>query len=235
MALRSVSDLGLVDATDVDVADGPPAENGREPGAANEAGPAGSAKAPRHAPARKPRRPRARAARPDTTAAPQIPEQLAGEEEFVVNVRVPGEVHALLENVSLTLAGSRDRAVRRLRLHKTILGALVWRYVRPDDSDALHRLGELLDAYEDTELGDAPGDKRLSVWLPFPLKHAVDQAAASLRQRTGRRASAKVLLSALVWRYARVEELDALLDDLRTYSEQLAPPRRVEVTAARSA
>lgn len=234
MALRDVSDLGLVDATDVVVDDGQAPQTHRGAPASQRADAASAERARRAAPP-KPRQRRSAPARRAAAPVQPMPQQLAGEEEFVVNVRVPGEVHAQLENVSLTLAGSRDRAVRRLRLHKTILGALVWRHVHPDDSDALHRLGELLDAYEDTELGDAPGDKRLSVWLPFPLKHAVDQAAASLRQRTGRRASAKVLLSALVWRYARGDQLDSLLEDLRAYSAQLAPPRRAEVGSDGSA
>ncbi len=148
----------------------------------------------------------------ETQPAPKSPETVVGladEPTIFVQIMVPGELQERLADASHALAAEH----RKLRHHKTILGALLWRYVEPDDPELLWQLGVLLDAYLETDLSEAPAEIKVGAHLPFSLKYKLEGAALALR-RTRRAASAKTLLSALIWRYvdaARAEELAELL------------------------
>jgi hypothetical protein len=111
---------------------------------------------------------------------------------------------------------------RKLRHHKTIIGALVWRYVDPDDSQCLRALGQTLDAYLQVELAEVPAEIKIGAHLPFSLKYKLDGAALALR-RTRRAASAKTLLSALIWRHVERDALAGLVELLSAYHEALQP------------
>ena len=119
---------------------------------------------------------------------------------------VPGELHERLADVSHRLAAEHHK----LRHQKTIIGALLWRHVDPDDPERLSRLGETLDAYLQTELAD-PSEIKVGANVPFSLKYKLDGAALALR-RTRRAASAKTLLSALLWRHVQRDDLVALVE-----------------------
>jgi hypothetical protein len=131
---------------------------------------------------------------------------------------VAGELQERLADVSHLLAAEH----RKLRHQKTILGALVWRYVDPDDPQRLQELGETLDAYFATDLAEVPAEVKIGAHLPFSLKYRLDGAALALR-RTRRDASAKTLLSALVWAHVERDGLPQLLSLLAAYRDALQP------------
>ena len=216
MPLRPVSELGLTDATDVEpvVRDqrqppgtrapseaSRPAPRSKSQASSNGGGPAETQEqTPNAAPAH----------RPGVT--------LADEPTTFLQIMVPGELHERLTDVSYALAVEH----RKLRHQKTILGALIWRYVRPDDPESLGDLSSTLDAYLATDLAEAPAEIKAGAHLPFSLKHTLDGTALRLR-RTRRDASAKTLLSALVWRYVDPENPVPLVQLLAAYREVVRP------------
>jgi hypothetical protein len=217
MALRPVSDLGLIDATDV-----PPREELNGDRSSVVAPPRTSdapAIGPRRTATNRPNaRPRA-STRPIVLPSSSGPARsLADEPTTFVQIMAPGELHERLLDVSHKLAAEH----RKLRHQKTILAALVWRYVDPDDPHRIRELGAVLDAYLQTEIAEAPTEIKLGAHLPFSLKYRLDGAALALR-RTRRSASAKTLLSALIWQYARTEDLEALIHLLTDYHAASRP------------
>jgi hypothetical protein len=137
--------------------------------------------------------------------------ELADEPTIFVQVMVPGDV-------SHMLAAEH----RKLRHHKTILGALLWRHVEPNDTERLRQLGALLDAYLETDVSEAPAEIKVGAHLPFSLKYKLEGAALALR-RTRRAASAKALLSALIWRYVDTTSVADLVQLLVAYREESRP------------
>ena len=237
MGLRDLSTIGLEDVTEPSSAEraaNGTAASARVREAANSSadrgasggrirgapGPGEGQQAP---PARRrPARPRARATGTAGSAAAvngDGPAPLLSEEERrFVQIMVPPELHARLEDASYALGVEH----RKLRHHKTILGALVWRYVDPKDPGALRELGATLDDYLDSGVGDAPARVKVGAHLPFSLKHRLDGAAMVLR-RTQRAASAKTLLSALVWKHVDPSELGPLVELLDAYHDATRP------------
>jgi len=231
MALRPVSELGLADATDVDPLPddrpAPPQRRTPERRRASRRSPSQS-ESNGTAPAKK--RPTARSdangtvppeasdrvLRAHPEERPEVP--LADEPTTFLQIMVPGELHQRLADVSYALAPDH----RKLRHQKTILGALVWRYVRPDDPEALRDLGAALDGYLATDIAEAPTEIKAGAHLPFSLKHRVDGAALALR-RTRRDASAKTLLSALIWRHVDRNDLVPLVELLGAYYDVVRP------------
>jgi len=208
VALRPVSALGLADPTDIDARAGAAVPPDSKPGSRP-----------------KPRTPSATKRQPPPTglalAAPAIDRPtvpLADEAAVFVQIMVPGELHERLADVSHALAAKH----RKLRHHKTILGALLWRYVDPDSPELLRGLGNVLDGYLAGEIAEAPTEIKVGATLPFSLKYRLDGAALALR-RTRRLASAKTVLSALLWRDVKTGELDALVDLLSAYRDASAP------------
>lgn|ERR1035438_1141630 len=223
MALRPVSDLGLADATDVD--------------SRSESAPVRPASRPRiREPAPRTRAPQGvRAARRKRggldklqteggertvvvkkSERPAVP--LADEPTSFVQFMVAVELHERLAETSHALALDH----RRLRHQKTILGALVWRYINPDQPQSLRELGLALDAFLSTNVSEAPAEVKVAAHLPFSLKYRLDGAALSLR-RTRRDATAKTLLSALVWRFVDPVDLDPLILLLEPYYAATRP------------
>lgn len=208
MALRPVSALGFEDPTDID---------------ARDEALVAPAKPRRRASPRKPARQPAQslpASVPPTPVVavdrPAVP--LADEAAIFVQIMVPGELHERLGDVSHALAAEH----RKLRHHKTILGALIWRYIDPDDPVLLRELGAALDEYLAGEIAEAPAEVKVGATLPFSLKYRLDGAALALR-RTRRLASAKTLLSALLWHHVRRDDLGDLIALLSAYREASAP------------
>jgi hypothetical protein len=239
MPLRPVSELGLSDATDLEPREGeesaapafearaeppvhpePPAQ-GDPP--AEPAEPAEPSTVPNLA-ARRPRISRPRRERRAAPAPREVGETakravaLSDEPTVFVQIMAPGELHERLGDTSHALAAEH----RKLRHHKTILGALVWRYVQPQDPEALRELGGLLDEYLETEIAEAPAEIKVGAHLPFSLKYTLDGAALALR-RTRRAATAKTLLSALIWRHVDPDRLDELVELLGEYREASRP------------
>jgi hypothetical protein len=225
MALRPVSELGLADATDVEPAgyDRPSVPRRRA---------ASRSRSTRRSPSRTPTNGTAaveerdeaapepnvaaskegsdRALNAPSAVRPEVP--LADEPTTFLQIMVSGELHERLADVSHALAVEHAK----LRHHKTILGALVWRYVDPDNPSVLRELSAALDAYVATDIVEAPAEIKVGAHLPFSLKHRVDGAALALR-RTRRDASAKTLLSALVWRRVDPQDLGPLVELLAAY------------------
>lgn len=158
MPLRPVSELGLVDATDVT----PVIRDEREPTpSAEESGRSRSPRGPRRrpssngaaatpaavglpsaAPAAQPQHvplaedsaePNGFAVAGDSITVEEARERhelpLADQPPTFLQIMLPGELHERLADVSHALAADH----RKLRHHKAILGALIWRYVLPDD------------------------------------------------------------------------------------------------------
>lgn len=213
MALRPVSALGLADPTDIDPRDGAAASESKRRQRPTSRKPA----------AGKRREPRAKAPPPVSRAAviDRAAVPLADEAAIFVQIMVPGELHERLADVSHLLAAEH----RKLRHHKTILGALIWRYVEPGSPELLRELGAALDEYLVDEIAEAPAEIKVGATLPFSLKYRLDGAALALR-RTRRLASAKTVLSALLWRHARTADLDALVELLSAYRVASAPTPR---------
>jgi hypothetical protein len=153
----------------------------------------------------------------DARARQELP--LADEPPTFLQIMVPGELHERLADVSHVLAADH----RKLRHHKTILGALIWRHVDPDDGESLREVGTTLDAYLSTDLAEAPAEIKAGAHLPFSLKYRLDGAAIALR-RTRRDASAKTLLSALIWRHVDPQDVAPLIELLADYYD-IARPR----------
>ena len=208
MALRPVSTLGLADATDLAPASALGAQDAPAVAVA-------SAPPQRRASRRSPR-----ASRSPLEGARAIASvgALSDEPTTFVQIMVAGELQERLADVSHLLAAEH----RKLRHQKTILGALVWRYVDPDDPQRLQELGETLDAYFATDLAEVPAEVKIGAHLPFSLKYRLDGAALALR-RTRRDASAKTLLSALVWAHVERDGLPQLLSMLAAYRDALQP------------
>ncbi len=220
MALRPVSELGLADATDVDA---------REPATL-------AVKEPPASPPTAPRAPKPRARRtarrsdvlPDqrtssAQTAKEVGERraripLADEPTVFVQFMIAGELQERLGDASHALALEH----RKLRHQKTILGALVWRHVDPDDADSLGQLGEILDAFLQTDIAEAPAETKVAAHLPYSLKWNLDGAVLRLR-RTRRAATAKAMLSALVWRHVDSQQLDRLIPLLEAYQKAVRP------------
>lgn len=215
MALRSVSDLGLSDATEVLVPeDRPP--SARPAGRASR----GAAPNPRRNGSRPPRPPRqtdpASPSPQSTIQRPVVP--LADEPTKFVQIFVPGELQERLADASHTLAADHEK----LRHQKTILGALIWRYVKPEDPESLRELGAALDGFLATDLSQTPAEIKVGGHLPFSLKYKLDGAGLRLK-RTRRQASAKTLLSALIWRYVDPTDMSDLVELLGAYHAASRP------------
>lgn len=105
---------------------------------------------------------------------------------------------------------------------RRILGALLWRHVEPDDAERLRQLGALLGPYLETDVSEAPAEIKVGAHLPFSLKYKLDGAALALR-RTRRAASAKALLSVLIWRCVDATIVDELIELLVVYPEVSRP------------
>jgi hypothetical protein len=208
VALRPVSALGLADPTDIEQ---------RQAEAASVKKPRQRRTTPKR-PATELAEPAAAVARParPVIARPEVP--LADEPAIFVQIMVPGELHERLADVSHALAAEH----RKLRHHKTILGALIWRYVDPGDPALLRELGTALDAYLAGEIAEAPAEIKVGATLPFSLKYRLDGAALALR-RTRRAASAKTVLSALLLRHVKTGDLDDLVELLSAYREASTP------------
>lgn len=218
MPLRPVSELGLADATDVEpVAEDRPLTPRRRSAQRPRSTRRSSRRASSNgtAPEQEPKASKASPG-PPPAERPEVP--LADEPTTFLQIMVPGELHERLADASHALAAEH----RKLRHHKTILGALVWRYVRPEDPEGLRDLGEALDAYLATDLAEAPAEIKVGAHLPFPLKYKLDGAALALR-RTRRDASAKTLLSALVWRHVDPANVGSLIELLAAYHDVVRP------------
>jgi hypothetical protein len=220
MALRPVSSLGLMDATDIGTPQSRDDDDQAAPTPVSTPRPARSAAV---RPARKPRAPR-RAPAPIATEVvsegvgegPVVP--LADEPTAFVQIMVPGELQERLADVTHVLSLTNPK----VRHQKTILGALVWAYVDPDDPASLNRLGHTLDQYLDTDAAEVPAESKVAAHMPFSLKWRLDGAVIRLR-RTRRAATAKALLAALIWRYVDTDQTDALIPLLRDYRDATKP------------
>lgn len=217
MALRPVSSLGLTDATDIAEADDQAAQS----------------QAPRPRAARPTRKPRAPRTTPELVSAEADTESvgesksagerrvsipLADEPTAFVQIMVPGELQERLADVSHALSLTHPK----LRHQKTILGALVWAHVDPEDIASLTELGDTLDQFLDTDTAEVPTESKVAAHMPFSLKWRLDGAVIKLR-RTRRAATAKALLSALVWRYVDSSETGALVPLLEAYRDAIKP------------
>ena len=233
MALRPVSSLGLMDATDIATPEPGDADNQAAPSPVSTPRPARSDAA---RPARKARAPR-RAQEPIATEVDsegvgegQVSIPLADEPTAFVQIMVPGELQERLADVTHALSLTNPK----VRHQKTILGALVWAYVDPDDPASLNRLGHTLDQYLDTDAAEVPAESKVAAHMPFSLKWRLDGAVIRLR-RTRRAATAKALLGALIWRYVDTDRTDALIPLLQDYRDATKPcPMPLEDVAAAS-
>ena len=216
MPLRPVSELGLTDATEVEPVARDQRQNPRKRTPSDASRPARRSKSQASSNGGAP----AETQDQTSTAAPahRSGVTLADEPTTFLQIMVPGELHERLTDVSYALAVEH----RKLRHHRTILGALVWRYVDPDAPESLRELGGALDAYLATDLAEAPAEIKVGAHLPFSLKHRVDGAALALR-RTRRDASAKSLLSALVWSRVDPQDLGSLVELLGAYYDVVRP------------
>jgi hypothetical protein len=213
--LRELSELGLTDATAVAPRDAAPSSATTTAGRSSP--PAGKRRRGGSSPP--PTAPQANGESPLALASvPRADVPLADEPTKFVQIFVPGELQERLADASHALAADHDE----LRHQKTILGALVWRYVRPDDPDALRELGAALDSFLQTDLSKAPAEIKIGGHLPFSLKYNLEGASLRLR-RTRRQASAKTLLSALICRYVDPADLSELVQLLRAYHEASRP------------
>ena len=182
-------------------------------------------------------RPRARRSGSEEVRARALPtpvgaadtEAFADERLHFVQIMVAPLLHQRLEDVSYALQVSYPH----LRHQKTILGALTWRFVRPEDPEAMRELGATLDAYLASDLSDLPAKTKVGAHLAFSLKHRLDGAALALR-RTNRAASTKTLLSALIWANVDPERQGELVELLGAYYE-LARPRPTSLEHAPNA
>ncbi len=209
MVLRPVSDLGMSDATDV----ARPEQSASPPPRRTTSA---AAKTTRRRTRREPST-KSQSASPGTTVArPAV--ALADQPTTFVQIMVPGELHERLAETSHALGAEH----RKLRHHKTILGALVWRYVHPEDAQRMRELGSALDAYLNTDVSEAPAEIKVGAHLPFSLKYALDGAALALR-RTRRTASAKTLLSALIVRDVDPSDVSELVELLAAYHKASRP------------
>jgi hypothetical protein len=219
MALRDVSTLGLVDATDVvaRARETPPAPTPAKRRSTSRSAPAGENT---RGPGSSTRR---TVARPKSAASTQVEREpavadLANETTTFVQFMVPDALQARLADMTYALALEH----RKLQHQKTILGALVWRYVDPDDVQSLARLSELLDEFLGGELAEAAAERKVAAHLPYSLKYRVDGVVLKLR-RTRRAATAKAVMSALIWRYVNPADPEGLVELLGEYRAQLQP------------
>ena len=220
MALRPVSALGLVDATDVA---GRSRETTPTPTPARRRAPSRTTPAPGDTSGSRASTRRA-AARPKPAAVSTRVQRepaaadLANENTTFVQFMVPDALQARLADMTYALALEH----RKLQHQKTILGALVWRYVDPDDLQSLARLSELLDEFLSDELAEAPAERKVGAHLPYSLKYRVDGVVLKLR-RTRRAATAKTVMSALIRRYVNPADPEGLVELLGEYRTQLQP------------
>ena len=217
MALRPVSSLGLTDATDVATPEPGDGDHQVAPGPVSTPRPARSGAARAARKARTPRR------APEPVASEGVGERrvsipLADEPTAFVQIMVPGELQERLADVTHALSLTNPK----VRHQKTILGALVWAYVDPEDSASLNRLGHTLDQYLDTDAAEVPAESKVAAHMPFSLKWRLDGAVIRLR-RTRRAATAKALLGALIWRYVDTDQTDALIPLLQDYRDATKP------------
>lgn len=133
---------------------------------------------------------------------------LGAEPTDYVQVSVAGELQRRVELVSFEIAERHPRLAK----HQLILGALLWRYVDYRDVEKMRVLAQLVAAFEETELAEAPLTRRLSARVPVSLKRQAKGAALRLRQ-TNEEASIRVIVSALVNHLVRGAE-----DDPRAYA-----------------
>jgi hypothetical protein len=133
---------------------------------------------------------------------------LGAEPTDYVQVSVAGELQRRVELVSFEI-GERHP---RLAKHQLILGALLWRYVDYRDVEKMRVLAQLVAAFEESELAEAPLTRRLSARVPVSLKRQAKGAALRLRQ-TNEEASIRLIVSALVNHHVRGAE-----DDPRAYA-----------------
>lgn len=221
MALRRPQDLGVVDPRTISAAATTPAAV-ETPPAPQEAI---AAPVERDAPARR-RAPRrrtsqratgpARAPKPATGGEVALRDQLP---EFV-QILAPGELHDQLLHACMDLRDLQPRLAHQ----KTVIGALLWRYVDHDDQERLAELGVLLNAWEQDPLSQTPATTKIGVHVPAALKRRLDRSALIMRRTHGRRlASAKAIISALVWRHSTTGALPDLEQLLISYHDALRP------------
>jgi hypothetical protein len=221
MALRPVSSLGLMDATDVATPEPGDGDVQAAPSPVSTPRPARSGAARSARKARVPRRaqePIASEGDSEGVGEGRVSVPLADEPTAFVQIMVPGELQERLADVTHALSLSNPK----VRHQKTILGALVWAYVDPDDLASLNRLGHTLDQYLDTDAAEVPAESKVAAHMPFSLKWRLDGAVIRLR-RTRRAATAKALLGALIWRYVDTDQTDALIPLLRDYRDATKP------------
>jgi hypothetical protein len=214
MALRPVSTLGLVDATDV----AGRASEAQAPAPARRRAPVTSGQTSSPRPSRRRTAPRPTPAASATMQREPGAVDLANENTTFVQFMVPDALQARLADMTYALALEH----RKLQHQKTILGALVWRYVDPDDLQSLARLSELLDEFLADELAEEATEHKVGAHLPYSLKYRIDGVVLKLR-RTRRAATAKSVMSALIWRYVDPADPDGLVELLGAYRAQLQP------------
>jgi len=172
-----------------------------------------AARAPRRSTALAPVVTEAPATRPPQSAAPRTAESRAGvedrplladERQLYLQSDVPELAMQRVKLVSFELADEREH----LRRHQTILGALVWAYVDHTDQGKLDELADLLDAYRGGPWHGLPEVRRLSARVPASLKRRVQGTVLAL-SATGRDATTRVLIAALVWRHVVSSDEDA--------------------------
>lgn len=244
MALRPVSDLGLADLTDVEMAPSTAREGDAERAIPDAPGPE------RRAPRRKGGQDRPGKTRSEENAedeppgsegepaagppasrrdTPRPPVPLGDEASSFLQVMVPAELHERLLGAAFELKLARPR----LRHHKTMLGALLWRHVDHRDAGSLREMAALIESYLTLPLSETVADVKVGGYVPASLKRHADGVALQLR-RTIREVSVKTLVSALIWRYVDPSDEDAfasLVDLLSAYDGELHPRRRAMVPA----
>ena len=154
---------------------------------------------------------------------PQLDAQrLLGDEDLVyLQADVAKQVLEQVKSVSYELMEHRPHLAR----HQIILGGLVWEYVDHTDQRKLDELADLVDAYGTGPWHGLPQNRRLSGRLPASLKRRMHGTILAL-ERSRRDVSAKLLVSALVWRHVipRTEDearFARLVDTLGGYAQEL--------------
>jgi len=146
---------------------------------------------------------------------------LADERQSYLQSDVPELALARVKLVSFELADEREH----LRRHQTILGALVWARVDHTDQVKLDELADLLDDYRAGPWHGLAEVRRLSARVPASLKRRVQGSVLAL-SATGRDASTRVLIAALVWRHVVTEGEDPagfarLVDIVGAYHQEM--------------
>ncbi len=155
---------------------------------------------------------------------------LAHEPTRFLQIMVAGELRDRLARASFELEPTHPR----LRHQKTIIAALIWRYVDPQNAEELLALTALLDDFEGDDIADVPGEVKVGATIPASLKRRLDGTALTLRTRH-RRVSAKSILSALVARHVDPADLSKLIELLEDYDDAFRPRRKAVSDSERAA